>query len=139
MPNTPLFSKQMSIVIDGSTLLCGTDFSLSITRDLINVQCLNSTAYNNFPDIYSWSLSFSAVRLTTESLSGGINYDELANNMITSDASVGVYILPDVSSNNYLSGQGFLASLSMDGAVGAQVTFSGEITGNGPLTQNTVT
>jgi hypothetical protein len=66
-----------------------------------------------------------------------MSYDELANKLVTSDASVGIYILPDVSANSYMAGAGYLSSISMDGGVGSPVTFSGEIAGDGVLTQAT--
>lgn len=137
---TPLFSKQMSIVIDGSTLGCATDFSLAITKDMIEVACLTASgAKQQIPDLYGWTVSFSGLRMQSASVdSGAMSYDELASMIISSDASVGIYILPDVSANRYLTGAGYLSSLSMDGGVGAPVTFSGEIAGDGPLT-STVT
>ena len=136
---TPLFSKSMSIVIDGSTLGCATDFSLSISKDMIEIACLTATgAKQAVPDLYGWTVSFSGLRMQTLTTdAGAMNYDTLANTLITSDASVGIYILPDVSGNLYLTGSGYLSSITMDGGVGSAVTFSGEITGDGALTQAT--
>jgi hypothetical protein len=138
---TPLFSKSMSIVIDGSTLGCGTDFSLAITKDMIEIACLTATgAKQSIPDLYGWTVSFSGIRMQSASVdSGKMSYDELADMIIASDASVAVYILPDVSANKYLSGAGYISSLSMDGGVGSPVTFSGEIAGTGALTSVTTT
>lgn len=136
---TPLFSKSMSIVIDGSTLGCATDFSLSITKDMIEIACLSATgAKQQIPDLYGWSVSFSGLRMQSDTVdAGAMSYDELANTLITSDASIAIYILPDVSANNYMAGAGYLSSISMEGGVGSPVTFSGEIAGDGALTQMT--
>jgi hypothetical protein len=136
---TPLFSKSMSIVIDGSTLGCGTDFSLAITKDMIEIACLTATgAKQSIPDLYGWTVSFSGIRMQSASVdSGKMSYDELADMIIASDASVAVYLLPDVSANKYLTGAGYISSLTMDGGVGSPVTFSGEIAGTGPLTSTT--
>jgi len=136
---TPLFSKSMSIVIDGSTLGCGTDFSLSVTKDMIEIACLTASgAKQQVPDLYGWTVSFSGLRMQSATVdSGKLSYDELVNTLVTSDASVGIYILPDVSSNSYMSGSGYLSSISMEGGVGSPVTFSGEIAGDGALTQVT--
>ena len=136
---TPLFSKSMSIVIDGSTLGCATDFSLSVSKDMIEIACLTATgAKQNIPDLYGWTVSFSGLRQQTASLAAGTgNYDELIYDIVNSDASVGIYILPDVSSNKYMSGWGYLSSISMEGGVGSPVTFSGEIAGSSVLTQVT--
>jgi len=138
--STPLFSKSMSVVIDGSTLGCATDFSLSISKDMIEIACLSSTgAKQNVPDLYGWTVSFSGLRMQSATVDAGdLSYDDLAASIISNtDASVAIYILPDVSSNKYLSGAGYLSSLSMDGGVGSAVTFSGEIAGDGELNQLT--
>jgi len=134
---TPLFSKSMSIVIDGSTLGCATDFSLSISKDMIEVACLTASgAKQNIPDLYGWTVSFSGLRLQSASVDAGdMSYDILVNQLITSDASVAIYLLPDVSLNYYMSGAGYLSSISMDGGVGSPVSFSGEIAGDGALSQ----
>jgi len=138
---TPLFSKSMSVVIDGSTLGCATDFSLSVTKDMIEIACLTASgAKQQVPDLYGWSVSFSGLRMQSATVdAGALSYDELVNNLVTSDASVAIYILPDVSSNHYMSGAGYLTSISMEGGVGSPVTFSGEIAGDGVLSQSTTT
>jgi len=139
MAQTPLFSKSMSIVIDGSTLGCATDFSLSVTKDMIEIACLTATgAKQNVPDLYGWTVSFSGLRMQSATIeSGKMSYDDLVNTLVTSDASVAIYILPDVSSNHYMSGWGYLSSISMEGGVGSPVTFSGEIAGSSALSQLT--
>jgi len=136
---TPLFSKSMSIVIDGSTLGCATDFSLSVTKDMIEIACLTASgAKQQIPDLYGWSVSFSGLRMQSATVDAGAqSYDELVNLLVTSDASLAIYILPDVSANNYMNGAGYLSSISMEGGVGSPVTFSGEIVGDGALTQAT--
>ena len=137
--STPLLSSSMSIVIDGSTLACATDFSLSVSKDLIDVTCLdNSGAKQQIPDTYGWSISFSGLRIQSSTVDAGkMSYDALANSLISSDASVNVYVLPDISANHYLSGGAFISSMNMDGGVGSATTFSGELAGTGALTQNT--
>lgn len=135
MADTPLFSKQMSIVLDGSTMGCATDFSLSVNKDIIEIACLGSTgAKQSVPDMYGWTVSFSGMVITTASKTAGTTgYEELMAKIQT-DASIGVYILPDVSGNTYYTGAGYLTSVSMEGGVGSPVTYSGEITGSGALT-----
>jgi len=131
---TPLLSKQMSIVIDGSTLGCATDFSLSVNKDLIEIACLDADSKQSIPDLYGWTVSFSGMVMRTSTIdSGKAAYEDLMSTIMT-DASVAVHILPDVSANAYYTGAGYLSSVSMDGGVGAAVSFSGEITGSGPLT-----
>lgn len=139
MPATPLFSKAMSIVIDSSTVGCATDFSLSISKDLIEIACLNTTgAKQSIPDMYGWKVSGSGLVFRTV---GQVGYGafEMANSLLTTDASVSVSLLPDVSLNKYFNGVGYFSSLSMDGGVGAPVKYSFEITGTGPLLVSTTT
>lgn len=132
-----LFSKLMNIVIDTSTVACATDFSLSMTKDFIEVACLDSTgAKENVPDMYSWNVSGSGMVL--KSLSAGeYSMYEIADKLLNTDASVLVEIVPDVSAAKYYSGAGYFSSLSMDGGAGSAVSYSFEITGSGPLTIKT--
>lgn len=133
--SVPLFSKLMSVVIDGSTMACCTDFSLSMNRDLIEVACLDSEgAKLSIPDMYGWSVSGSGMVIRTTGMDAGdTGLFDMASTILTSDASVLVQILPDVSTQEYFSGAGYFSSLSMEGGVGAPVTYSFEITGSGVL------
>jgi predicted secreted protein len=137
---TPLFSKQMLIQFNGSTLGCATDFSLSVNKDFIEIACLNAAggAKQQVPDLYGWSVSFSGLVMTesTED-SGKKSFYELMENLLGVDESIQVYIVPDVSANTFYGGTGYLSSLSMDGGVGSAVTYSGEILGTGALDAST--
>lgn len=138
---TPLFSKLMNVNIDASTVACATDFSLSMSKDMIEISCLDSSgAKENVPDMYSWSVSGSGmVFRTVGATAGSYGLFNMANNLLTTDASVSVAIVPDVSANQYFSGVGYFSSLSMEGGVGSAVTYSFEITGSGPLSILTTT
>jgi hypothetical protein len=130
MAATNLFSKQMSVVFDGSTLGCATSFSLAVNKDIIEIACLGSTgAKSAVPDMYGWTISFDGMVMTTKTKTQ-LGFEELMANIAT-DASVDIYILPDVSSNTYYTGVGYLTSITLDGGVGSAVTFSGEVTGDG--------
>jgi|GEM_PF-2998095 len=137
---TPLFSKQMSVYVDGSTLGCATDFSLAVNKDVIEIACLGSTgAKQSVPDMYGWTVSFSGMVMTTSTKTGK-GYEDLMDEILNTNSSdVSVYILPNVSTNSYYVGNGILTSVTMDGGVGSAVTYSGEITGNGPLAKSTTT
>jgi hypothetical protein len=132
-------SKNMSIVIDGSILGCATDFSLSVDKNFIEVACLESLSTQQIPDMYAWTLSFSGfVPVQKSEGAGKKSYYDLMDNLIAAtDTSVGVYILPDASSQSYYTGQGWIQNVTMDGGVGSAVTYSGEILGNGGLTKST--
>ena len=137
--STPLFSKLMSVTIDTSTVACATDFSLSITKDMIEITCLDSDgAKQNVPDMYSWTVSGSGMVFRTAG-SSGVGIFEMADSLLTSDASIAVSLLPDVSANKYFSGVGYFTSLGMEGGVGSPVSYSFEITGTGALSVNTTT
>ena len=134
---TPLFSKLMKVQIDASTVSCATDFSLSVSKDMIEIACLDSTgAKENVPDLYSWSVSGSGMVFRTVGQSG-YGVFEMASSLLTTDASVAVAIVPDVSLNKYFKGVGYFTSLGMDGGVGAPVSYTFEITGTGPLVVST--
>lgn len=138
---TPLFSKLMTVTIDSSTVACITDFSLSISKDMIEIACLDAEgAKESVPDMYSWSVSGSGMVMRTVGLtSGQYSSFDMASKLLTTDASVLVSILPDVSLNKYFRGAGYFTSLGMDGGVGAPVSYSFEIQGSGPLTVLTTT
>lgn len=137
MASTPLFSKFINIVIDGSTIACAQDFSLSINKDMIEVACLSSEgAKRNIPDMYGWSVTGSGLVFRTADESGYGAFD-IANNIMTTDASVLVQLVPDVSANQYFSGVGYFSSLTYSGGVGAAVTYDFEITGDDELSVST--
>lgn len=133
MASSPLFSKLMNIVIDSSTVACATNFSLSMTKDVIEIACLDSTgAKESVPDMYGWTVSGSGLVFRTAGATGYGMFN-MANNLLNTDASVAISIVPDVSANQYYSGAGYFTSLSMEGGVGSAVTYSFELAGTGPL------
>jgi len=136
--STPLFSKKFSIVIDGSTILCPTDFSFAASKDMIEIACLSSTgAKRVIPDMYGATFSFSGiVQQTASNPSTNIGLEFLMAKLKT-DASVSIYFLPDVSLNTYYSAPAYLNSVSFSGGVGAAVTYDAEATMDGDWTVNT--
>ena len=87
-----------------------------------------------------WSVSGSGmVFRTAGATAGSYSLFDMAENLLTSDASVAVAIVPDVSANKYFSGVGYFSSLGMKGGVGSPVSYSFEITGSGPLSVSTTT
>jgi predicted secreted protein len=136
---TPLFSKLINIKIDSSTVACATEFSLSMNKDMIEIACLSSTgAKTTVPDMYGWSVSGSGLVFRTVG-STGYGVFNMANSLLASDASVLVQIIPDVSLNQYFSGAGYFTSLTYEGGVGAAITYSFEVTGDGVLSVLTTT
>lgn len=139
--STPLFSKQLNITIDGSILACATDYSLSITKDMIEVACMNSSTRSklNVPDLYSYTISGSGMVFRTSDVGSNYGFSSIVDSVINGDASIGWSIVPDVSAQDYLSGVGYFSSASQEGGVGSAVTYSYEITGTGDIAMNTTT
>ena len=135
--STPLFSKLISIVIDGSTVGCATDFTLSMSKDMISTACLSSTgAKTQTPDMYGWTVSGNGLQFRTVGATG-YGVFNMAASLLNTDASVAISIVPDVSQNQYFSGSGYFTSISQKGGVGAAMTYSFEIVGDGPLSIKT--
>ena len=137
---TPLFSKLIDIVIDGSTIGCATDFSLSVSKDFIEVACLGSAnnSKQNVPDLYGYTVTGSGLVFRTTEVTG-YGFGDMMSSLLTGDASIAWSITPDVSSNLYYSGAGYFSSLSQEGGVGAAMTYSFEIVGDGDITIATTT
>lgn len=130
---TPLFSKAMKIYIDASTVGCATDFSLSLDRDMIEVACMDASgAKQNIPDMHGWSVSGSGLVIRTATQTG-YGMFEMADSLMNSDASIGIMTKTDLSANKSYSSSGYFSTTSMEGGVGAAVTYSFKITGSGPL------
>jgi hypothetical protein len=136
--STPMFSKKYSILIDGSTLLCPTDFNFAGSKDLMQVACLGSSgAKRVIPDMYGATFGFSGIVSQTASIdSGKASLETLMAKFIT-DASILVAYLPDVSGNTYYTAPAYLNSLNWGGGVGAPVTYDAEATMDGAWTVNT--
>jgi hypothetical protein len=129
---TPLFSKKMSILIDASTIVMASDYDLAIDKDMIDIVYLNSTGWKtSVPDMTGWRVTFNGfVTNTSTRTSATVDFDHLVAKLTTvPDVSVLITLLPDVSSQIYYKGVGYLKSLSTKGTAGSAVTFSGEIQG----------
>jgi hypothetical protein len=137
--SNPLFSKKFSIVIDGSTLLCPTDFNFSASKDMDEIACLGASgAKRVIPGMYGATFGFSGIVSTTASIDSGKASLETLMAKFKTDASCSVYFLPDVSANTYYSAPAFLNSINWGGGVGSlAVTYDAEATMDGDWTVNT--
>jgi len=134
--STPIFSKLMDFTLDGSLIACAQDFSLSVSKDMIEIACMNSTdrAKQNIPDMYGYTVSGSGlVFRTSDAVSTEIGIASMMSNLINTDASVAWTITPDVASNDYFTGVGYFSSISQEGGLGAPVSYSFELAGDGPI------
>ena len=138
---TPLFSKQINFSIDGSIVAFATDFSMSVSRDMIEIGQMASTVRSKqqIPDLYSYSISGSGMTLRTADVSASeYGLASMMETMLTTDASIAWAITPDVTGNTFYSGAGYFSSISQDGGVGAAVSYSFEVVGEGDITIGTV-
>ena len=106
--STPIFSKLMDFTLDGSLIACAQDFSLSVSKDMIEIACMNSTdrAKQNIPDMYGYTVSGSGlVFRTSDQLGSEMGVASMMNVLTNSDASVAWTITPDVSVNDYFTGE----------------------------------
>lgn len=132
-----LLGSEMTLLYDSSVIAYATDLDMEVNKESIEVTSLASNGWKEFKtDLKDWSVSFNGLVTKTDS-STSIDYDDLMYDIKNSTSAVTVAIKPNVSSNKYEEGTGYLTSLKMSGAVGDKVTFSGSIQGTGELTTKT--
>ena len=133
---TPLFSKNMDFTLDGSLVACAQDFSLSVSRDVIEIACMNSTnrAKQSIPDLYGYTVSGSGLQFNTSDVSfNDIDATVIMHKLTNSDSSVAWTITPDAATTDYYTGVGYFSSLTQEGGIGAPVGYSFELTGDGAI------
>lgn len=137
MPNY-LLGKEMTIQYNGYTVGVGTSYGLNVNKSMVETTSLLSAGWKeNYPDIKDWSVDFDGLVSKTVG-DASIGYDYLMANIKT-DASVSIALKPSASTNKYESGVAYLSKISMKGGKDGVVTFSGSLTGTGPLTTMTTT
>jgi len=133
---TPLFSKTIDITIDGSVVGCATDYTFNSTKGMIEIHCMNSTnnSVQNIPDLISYNISVNGFVFRDTALAG-MGFYALMDNFHAGDADASIYwaVTPDVSTQRYLNGYGYVQSLSQSGGVGAAVTYSFDVIGTGDI------
>ena len=133
---TPLWSKNMDFTLDGSVVACTQDFSLSVSKDIIEIACMNSTnrAKQSIPDMYGYTVSGSGLQFNTSDISANdIDATVMMTNLTGSDASVAWALTPDADTTDYYTGVGYFTSLTQEGGIGAPVGYSFELTGDGAI------
>jgi hypothetical protein len=135
---TVMIGNEFAVIYDGSTCGMATDYSLTVNKKIIDTTTLSSGTWNDSKvGSKNWKVDFNGMVSRTVG-DASIGYSAIMTKFLASDASVGIAIVPNVSSNFYLTGSGFTDSIKMSGGVGDKpVTFSGSITGTGPLTSTT--
>lgn len=131
-----ILGQEMTLQYDGSTMGVATSFDLNINKSMVDVTSLSSEGWKEqYPDYKDWSVDFSGL-VSRTSGDASIGYDYLVAN-IKEDASISISIKPNFASNKYETGVGYITKLSMKGGKDGAVTFSGTVSGTGPLTTNT--
>lgn len=132
--SNPIFSKQLKLYLDGSLVAYATDISFDLTKEFIEIAWLYSGAKRQIPDQYSASISGSGLVFKEPSTNDKGAFAGMVNNIISGDASVGWQLKPDVSSNVFYSGAGYLSNASMQAGVGSPVSYTFTLNVDGPLT-----
>ena len=135
MPNY-ILGKEMTIQYNGLTVGAGTSYGLNINKAMVDVTSLASAGWKDqYPDIKDWSVDFDGLVSKTVG-DASVGFDYLMNSIKT-DASVSIALKPTAATNKYESGVGYITKLSLKGGKDGVVTFSGSVTGTGPLTTMT--
>lgn len=133
----PMLAKEFVLIYDSSAVGYATDFTLSVDKKTVDITTLASAGWtDSMVTDKSWNVDFNG--LVTRSVADtSIGYTYLMTSLLTVDTSVYCAIRPNVSSNTFWDGTGYLTGVKMSGAVGEKVTFSGTFLGAGPLTSRT--
>lgn len=126
----------MTIQYNGLTVGVGTSYGLNINKSMVDVTSLSSAGWKDqYPDFKDWSIDFDGLVSKTVG-DASVGFDYLVASIKT-DASVLVALKPNVASNKYESGVGYINKISLKGGKDGAITFSGSITGTGALTTMT--
>jgi predicted secreted protein len=133
-----VLANELVILYDDKTVLCTTDFTLTIDKEVIDVRCMNSGGWAaGLAGSKSWSIDFSNIRTRTTPAADEIDYDGLLASMIANDDPVNVGIGSSITGDTTYTGQGMLTSSSQTGSVDDRVNASYTVTGYGALTIGT--
>ncbi len=124
-----------SLLYDASVIGTAKDFTLTVDKNEIDITSLGSNGWKEImTDMKSWSVDLNGFCVLLDT-SAGYGYQRLLEDLKVRDSSVTVAIkTPDVSGNFYQIGGGFVTSMKLTGGLGNVVTYSGKISGSGPLT-----
>lgn len=126
-----LLSKTVAISYGGVAIAKLTGWSLEVNKETVDVTTFDSPgSWKEFlVDLKDWSISFDGIVTRT----GTGDYEELLQDMITSDAVVAI-IMSDTGATTDITGNAYLTGMPLTGSLGDKQTFSGTLQGTGPLT-----
>ncbi len=150
MSNIVKLSKELVVVYDGQAIAKADTYSLEVNKAEIDISSLDSEGWaEKLVDQKDWSISFDGM-VTRSTITGTTSYDEMTTTekidfdgllyeLKNNDEPVTVALVSKVSGDFYEKGQAFITSLSMSGSNGDKISYSGTLTGTGPLTTETAT
>lgn len=133
-----VLANELVILYDDKTVLCTTDFTLTVDKETIDVRCMNSGGWAaQLAGSKSWSIDFSNIRTRSTPGVDEIDYDGLLASMIATDDPVNVVLGSSTIGDSIYSGTGMLTSTSQTGSVDDRVNASYSVQGYGALTVGT--
>ena len=133
-----VLSNELVILYDDKTVLCTTDFTLTIDKETIDVRCMNSGGWaKTLAGSKSWSIDFSNIRTRSTPGIDEIDSDGIIAHMIANDDPVNVGLGSTQTGDVTYTGTAILTTASQTGTVDDRVNASYTATGVGALTPGT--
>lgn len=126
----PILGTVMLVSLDGDTILCSTNCTLTITNEEIETTCKdNGGAYTSVPGQQKWTMQIQG-NIIYDNVMGVRDIQQLAMNKATTVAVFGV--LDNVSDPKF-TGQAFVSNLTLTGGQNSPATWDVTLSPRGPL------
>ncbi len=136
MTGIALKGTDLDLKIDGSIVATALDWSLSPTREMIEVTTMESGRGKIYiPDRTDYTISLNGLVFRAEG-ADQTGYVEIVNKLMNADSSTSWTATLDGSTGAFASGWGYLTSAPIQVAQGAAISYSAEMQGCGTLTIN---
>jgi len=130
----PILSKNFTFTYGGTAIGTCKDFTLDINKETIDVTTLDSDGWKQkLVDLKEWSFSFNALVVRGSDTPDRETFSELVYDLINTDTVVEVVFGDGGSGTLTLTGDCFITSMSLSGAVGDVSTYSGSAEGTNDL------
>lgn len=137
MTGIALKGTDLDLKLDGSIVATATDWSLSPSREMIEVTTMGSGKGKIYiPDRTDYTISLNGLFFRGESASQ-VGYLEIVNKLMNADSSTSWTATLDGSTGSFASGWGYLTSAPIQVAQGSAISYSAELQGCGGVTINT--
>lgn len=138
-------AKEFVVKVNDMVVARCTDFGLSLTKGTIEINAFEDEGWEKYiADTKGWSLSFSSMVTrdygvgTSVPMAGSGTFNTLYDLWASAGSDYPVTVGlgdPDGPTGAFFQGQGILTDMSMDGAQGDKVSYSGTIQGSGKLSR----